>query len=98
MLQRRNGSEVFRSDHGLRNREIELSLNAEHQVDHVHRRQADIDQERFRVNFGGDRVLDQDRSHECNNPVPNIGVAAWHFQFIADGGKELMSPKSNYSR
>ena len=43
-LQRFDRLEIFRCDRVLRNREIESSLDRQHQVDHVHRRQPDIDQ------------------------------------------------------
>jgi len=52
--------EIFRRDFRLRNSEIELGLDGEHQIDHVHRRQSDIDQQRLRIEIGYDCVLVKD--------------------------------------
>src|SRR5580700_9863972 len=77
-LQGRDRLEILRRDLVLRNGEIELGFDAEHQIDHVHRGQPDIDQRRIRRHLGGNRVLLEDTLHQDRDPVSNVGIKAWH--------------------
>src|SRR5690348_17856126 len=47
-LQGRDRLEILRRDLVLRDGEIELGFDTEHQIDHVHRGQPDVDQRRIR--------------------------------------------------
>ena len=78
LLQRIDRLEILRRDFRLRNREIELGFHTEHQVDHIHRRQSDIHQQRFRIDLGRDRVLREDRLDDSKDPVFYI-VNGVHF-------------------
>jgi hypothetical protein len=86
LLQRFDRLEIVRCDFSLRDGEIELCLNAEHQIDHVHRRQSGIDQERFHTNLGLDRVVLEDRPDDSKDPILNIEIGWLHFGFIPCGG------------
>jgi hypothetical protein len=72
--------EILWRDLRLRDCEIEFGFYTEHQIDHIHRRQPDIHQSRFRTNVGSNRVLFEDRLDENQNPVLNVGVNPLHLQ------------------
>src|ERR1700730_1092195 len=77
-LKRGDRLEILRRDLVLRNGEIELGIDAEHQIDHVHRGQSDIDQRRIRGHLGGNRILLEDSLHQDHDPVTNVDIKAWH--------------------
>jgi hypothetical protein len=77
-FQRFNRLEILRRNLGLRDCEIEFRFHAEHQIDHIHRRQPDIHQSRFRINLDGNRVLFEDRLDENQDPVLNVGIKSLH--------------------
>src|SRR5271169_1792017 len=79
-LQRFDRLEILRRDLRLRDREIEFRLHAKHQIDHVHRRQSDVHQQRFRSQLGRDRILFEDRLDESKDAVLNIGIDGLHLQ------------------
>src|SRR5690242_8015211 len=75
--------EILRRDLVLRNGEVELGLDAEHEIDHVHRGQPDVDQMTIRGDCGGNLVLVENPLHQGHDPVPNIGIDAFHHYLIA---------------
>src|SRR5204862_6673451 len=77
-LQRPDRLKVVRRDFGLRNGQVEFGFHTEHQIDHIHRRQADIRQSRIRMNDGGNRVLLEDCVDESKDPAWNVGVEGLH--------------------
>ena len=79
-FKRLNRLEIFRRDLVLGNREVEFSFNAQHQIDHVHRSQTDIDQPRIRRNLGIDRILHEDRLDQRNDAITDIGVKTLHIK------------------
>ena len=80
-FQRFDRLEILRRDLGLRNREIELGFDAEHQIDHVHRGQPDIHQPRVRIELHGNRILLEDRLDQRKDPALNVGVKGLHRDF-----------------
>src|ERR1700749_3449293 len=77
-LQGRDRLEILRRDLVLRDGEIELGFDAEHEVDHVHRGQPDVDQRCVRRHFGHKRILLEDSLHQGYDPIPNVGIKTWH--------------------
>jgi hypothetical protein len=63
-LQRCDRLEILRRDLILRDHEIELGFDTEHQIDHVHRGETDVHQQRAGSDFGGNRILFEDRRHQ----------------------------------
>ena len=89
VLQRIDRLEILRRDFRLRNREIELGFHTEHQVDHIHRRQADVHQQRLRIDLGRDRVLREDRLDESKDPVFHIVNGVHFLSFHLEIGQSL---------
>jgi hypothetical protein len=79
-LKRVDRLKILRRDLRLRDRQIEFGFDAEHQIDHVHRRQPDIHQPRFRTDFCSNRVLLEDGLDQIKDPIPNVGVEALHLR------------------
>src|SRR3569833_138309 len=78
LLQRLQGLEVLRRNQLLRNGEIELGLEPEHQIDHDHRHQSDNDQQRNRSDNRGDRILRENVAHQCRDPAANLTIDVLH--------------------
>src|SRR5579871_3832925 len=72
--------EIFRRDLVLRNREVEFGFNAQHQIDHVHRGQTDIDEPGIGRNFRIDLILLKDRLDQRDDAIADIGVKTLHLQ------------------
>lgn len=72
--QRFDGLEILRSDFSLRDREVKLSFNVKHKLDHIYGVQSNIDQVTSRINFGRDRVLREDRPDERDNSILNVSI------------------------
>jgi hypothetical protein len=64
----------------LWNREIELGFDSEHQVDHVHRGQTDIHEQRGRLKIGSNRILFEDGFDESKQSALDI-ASGLHFDF-----------------
>ena len=87
-LQRLDGLEILRRDLGLGNREVELGLDAEHQIDHVHRGQAGVDELRLRRDVGAERVLREDALHQLDDAISHVGIEGLHRQIpMSVGGR-----------
>jgi len=78
-LQRFDRLEIFGRDFRLWNGEIELRLDGEHQIDHVHRCQTDIHQQGCRVELGCDRILVENGFDESKQPALDVSVLGLHF-------------------
>ena len=83
--QRFDRLKIFRRDLGLRDGEIKLGLDGEHQIDHVHRRQTDIHQQGCRLEIGGNRVLLEDGFDESEQPALDIANGL-HVRFLTCRG------------
>jgi hypothetical protein len=90
-LQRLHRLEILRLDLKLGNHKIELGFDLQHQRDHIHRVQSDIDQSRLRVDINSYRVLIENAPDERKNAILDAWTKVLHSNspFSQDNDKQV---------